>query len=231
MADVPRCDHMLFHPPPLLVPSLRRAALSLRSTAAEAGTKRVALTFDDGPSGTSSTESVLDVLDTYGINATFFVVGLMIERNPDKVKSAFDRGHLIENHSRTHPEFSTLGEAQMIEEIDSVTAQIEALGIPTPQYFRPPYGDGDGSTLTNLLADRGLTPVYWTIDSRDWEIPNAETVYANTLRDLRNAWGAGQLTNIVLFHDIQSHTPSVIEMLIPDLVGEGCEFVMVDAVA
>jgi len=231
MADVPHCDHMLFHPPPLVAAPRRLAAFSLHPAAVEDATKRIALTFDDGPSGTSSTESVLDLLDTYGINATFFVVGLMIERNPEKVKAAFDRGHLIENHSRTHPEFSGLSEAQMIEEIDSVTAQIEALGIPTPQYFRPPYGDGDGSTLTSLLADRGLTPVYWTIDSRDWEIPDAAVVHANVLRDLRNAWGASQMTNIVLFHDIQPHTPAVIDMLIPDLLGDGCEFVMVDAVA
>ena len=138
---------------------------------------------------------------------------------------------LIENHSRTHPEFSRLSEAQMIDEIDSVTASIEALGIPAPLYFRPPYGDGDGSTLTNLLADRGLTPVYWTIDSRDWEIPDAAVVHANVLRDLRNAWNASRLTNVVLFHDIQPHTPDVIALVIPDLIDEGCEFVLVDAVA
>jgi peptidoglycan/xylan/chitin deacetylase (PgdA/CDA1 family) len=194
-------------------------------------TKRIALTFDDGPSGTESTESILALLDKYGVKATFFVVGTMIQANPDKVTAAYDAGHLIENHSRTHPEFSKLSADEMAAEIDSVTTQIRDLGIPDPDYFRPPYGDGDGATLSTILDERGLTPVYWTIDSRDWEIPDAETVHQNVLRDLRNAWGAGRLTNIILFHDIQPHTPDVIDALIPDLQDEGCEFVQVDAIA
>jgi len=220
MADVPYCDHMVSHP----------ATRSMQLAAADNGSKIIALTFDDGPSQTNSTEQIHALLDKYGIKATFFVVGTMIDVNPDKVSAAHDAGHLIENHSRTHPEFSTLSRDQMVEAIDSVTAQIVDLGIPSPQYFRPPYGDGNGATLSDLLDERGLTAAYWSIDSRDWEIPNAETVHQNVLRDLRNAWDASRMTNIVLFHDIQPHTPTVIDLLIPDLQDEGCEFVQIDAV-
>jgi peptidoglycan-N-acetylglucosamine deacetylase len=192
--------------------------------------KLIALTFDDGPSGSDSTERILAVLDKYGVSATFCVVGTMIDNNADKVVAEFQAGHLIENHSRTHPEFSTLDYDHMAQEIDSVTAQIEGLGIPTPDYFRPPYGDGDGATLAQVLSERGLTPLYWSIDSRDWEIPDAETVHRNVMNDLQAEWDAGKLSNIILFHDIQPHTPDVIDALIPDLQSAGCEFVLVDAI-
>lgn len=222
MADAPFCDRI--QSPPASSMHLFAA------TAATNGNRVVALTFDDGPSGSDSTENILAVLDKYGINATFFLVGMMIENNPDKVISEYEAGHLIENHSRSHPEFSTLTYDQMVNEIDSVTAQIEDLGIPAPEYFRPPYGDGDGASLASILDERGLTPVYWSIDSRDWEIPDVDTVHQNVLRDLRAAWAANRLTNIVLFHDIQPHTPDVVDALIPDLQDEGCQFVLIDAI-
>ena len=193
--------------------------------------KRVALTFDDGPSQSGSTDQILALLDGFGIKATFFVVGMQVEANPDQVRRAFDAGHLIANHSVSHPEFSTLSRNGMVAEVDPVNSRLEALGIPSPLFFRPPYGDRDGSDLADVLAERTMRSVLWTIDSRDWEIHDADVVYRNVLRDLRKAWQREALTNIVLFHDIQPHTPSVIESLVPDLIDEGCEFVQVDAVA
>jgi peptidoglycan/xylan/chitin deacetylase (PgdA/CDA1 family) len=193
--------------------------------------KRIALTFDDGPSQSGSSDEILALLDKYGVKATFFVVGSMIEANPDQVQREHDAGHLIENHSVTHPEFSGLSEDQMIEEIDQVSQQIEDLGIPRPDYFRPPYGDQDGDTLSTILEERGLIAVLWTIDSRDWEISDPDVVHDNVMSDLRDAWDRDELTNIILFHDIQAHTPAVIDRLIPDLLAEDCEFVQIDAIA
>lgn len=223
MGGAPYCNHM--QSPPGV-----QTVASVTGGSAGADAKRIALTFDDGPSGTESTENILALLEKYDIKATFCVVGSMIANNPGKVVAESDAGHLIENHSRTHPEFSSLTPDQMADEIDSVTQQLRDLGIDDPDYFRPPYGDGDGAALATILSERGLTPLYWTIDSRDWEIPNAETVHQNVLNDLRNAWNAGLLDNIILFHDIQPHTPDVIDALIPDLQDEGCEFVLVDAI-
>ncbi len=196
-------------------------------------TKQIALTFDDGPSMAStdnSSQAVLDVLAKYGIKATFFVVGQQVDGNPSMVVNEFEAGHLVENHSVTHPEFSTLTEQQMIDEIDTVNKRLDEIGVPVPKYFRPPYGDGDGGTLTALLSDRGLTPVYWDIDSRDWELPDVEQVHQGVLHDLQAAWDSGKLTNIVLFHDIQPHTHAIVDLLIPELQAAGCQFVMIDAV-
>lgn len=192
--------------------------------------KRIALTFDDGPSQSGSTDEVIALLEKYGVKATFFVVGMMIDANPAQVQRAHDAGHLIENHSVTHPEFSTLSADGMAGEIDPVTQKIVDLGIPAPQYFRPPYGDRDGAALSAILEDRGLQALLWTIDSRDWEIHDPDTVYENVMSDLRDAWDREELTNIILFHDIQPHTPSVIDRLIPDLLAEDCDFVQVDAI-
>lgn len=223
MGGAPYCNHMQ-SPPGLQIAALASA------DSAGGDVKRIALTFDDGPSGSDSTENILALLEKYGIKATFCVVGTMIANNPGKVVAESDAGHLIENHSRTHPEFSSLTPDQMAGEIDSVTQQLRDLGIDDPEYFRPPYGDGDGAALATILDQRGLTALYWTIDSRDWEIPDAETVHQNVLRDLRSAWDAGRLDNVILFHDIQPHTPDVIDALIPDLQDERCEFVLVDEI-
>jgi peptidoglycan-N-acetylglucosamine deacetylase len=192
--------------------------------------KRIALTFDDGPSDSDSTDNILTVLDKYGVAATFCVVGRMVESHPEKVIMEYRAGHLIENHSRTHPEFSKLTYDQMAGEIDSVTAQIELLGIPAPKYFRPPCGDHDGATLTNILNYRGLTPLYWSIDPLDWAINDVETVHRNAVAALRASWNFSRTTNILLFHDTLPHTPRVIDMLIPELQAEGCRFVPVDAI-
>lgn len=191
----------------------------------------VALTFDDGPSDGDSTDRILAILNNYGISATFCVVGRQVESHPGKVTAEYRAGHLIENHSRTHREFSTLTYGQMVDEIDSVTAQIQGLGIPAPRYFRPPCGDGDGETLDRVLNERGLTALYWSIDSRDWEIHDVDTVHDNVLRDLRAGWDAGRRKDIVLFHDTQAPTPQVVDRLIPELLAEGCHFVLADAIA
>lgn len=220
MADTPCCTHMQAPP--------AGAHASASSDEADT-TRRVALTFDDGPS-TTSTDQILALMNKYGIKTTFFVVGQMVENNGERSKAASDAGHLVQNHSFTHPEFSKLSADQMASEIDRTTAAMEALGLPAPVYFRPPYGDGDGATLAGILDERGLTPVYWTIDSRDWELPDVEQIHQNVLADLQAQWDRSNLTNIVLFHDIQAHTPAVVDLLIPDLVAAGCQFVRIDEI-
>ena len=220
MAIVPCCTHLL-KPPPMTF--RRPAAASLDEP------NRVALTFDDGPS-TTSTDEVLALMEKYGIKTTFFVVGQMVANNGARSKRALDAGHLIANHSFTHPEFSKLSADAMASEIDSTTEAMAAFDIPAPQYFRPPYGDGDGSTLAQILDERGMTPVYWTIDSRDWELPSVDQIYQNVIADLQAQWDRSNFTNIVLFHDIQAHTPAVIDLVIPDLIAAGCDLVRIDEI-
>ena len=220
MPDTPSCNH-------LMTPQ----ATKLAQPAGDAADKKiVALTFDDGPS-TTSTDEILALLDKYGIKATFFVVGEQVSYKGERTRAAFDAGHLVENHSYTHPEFSSLSADDMADQIDRTTAQITGVGAPTPTYFRPPYGDGDGASLAQILSDRGMTPVYWTIDSRDWELDDVEQIHQNVLSDLQAQWDNGNLTNIVLFHDIQPHTPSIVDLVIPDLQNAGVEFVRIDAIA
>ncbi len=226
MSDTPCCTHM--QAPPATVFKTRPSSPAASVTPADE-TKLVALTFDDGPA-TTSTDRVLALMESFGIKTTFFVVGQMVENNGSRTKAALDAGHLIANHSFTHPEFSKLSADGMASEIDRTTAAMVAVGIPVPSYFRPPYGDRDGAALAAILDQRGMTPVYWTIDSRDWEMPDVETIHQNVLADLRVQWDRSNFTNIVLFHDIQTHTPDVIEALVPDLIAAGCRFVRIDEI-
>lgn len=206
--------------------------------------KRIALTFDDGPSRSnpSQTVQILDMLAHFGrtfgiaIPVTFFVQGVCIDPKPspeNTVLRAHREGHLIANHSTTHPFFSSLNRAEMLTEITTTTELITGLGIPTPKYFRAPFGDTDGDDLRSVLAELGMTHVLWDVDSIDWNADESNSHHQILKRVMEGIIKNDQPTLIILFHDgpeNRSKTVQVIDALVPVLIGLGCEFVRVDAV-
>lgn len=206
--------------------------------------KRIALTFDDGPSRSnpSQTIQIMDMLAHFGrtfgiaIPATFFVQGVCINPDPSPdhpVIRAHREGHLIANHSTTHPFFSSLSRAEMLTEIKTNSERIAGLGIPTPKYFRAPYGDTDGDDLRSVLAELGMTHVGWEVDSMDWNSEESNSHHHILKRVMEGIMKNDQTSQIILFHDGPEDRPKtvkVIEALVPVLVGMGCEFVRVDAI-
>ena len=100
--------------------------------------KVVALTFDDGPSETR-TPALLDLLDKYNVEATFFMLGNNIKNHPDIAKAVYDQGHLIGNHSYSHPRLIFKSPSFVREQINKTDQLIESLGQKEVKYFRPPY--------------------------------------------------------------------------------------------
>ncbi len=119
---------------------------------------KVALTFDDGPHA-SHTRSVLDVLERHAVRATFFVLGVSIERNPDVFQDIVDAGHEIGIHGYTHTN-DNLGE-QTLRTLD-----IAARFGVTTTLFRPPHGILPATTGLWMLRHR-MSVVMWSVDSRD----------------------------------------------------------------
>ena len=115
----------------------------------ETDEKKIAISFD-AAWGADKTRNILDILDSYEVHATFFLVGFWVEKYPDMVKEIYDRGHEIGNHSQNHPEMSKLSKQQMIQEITSVNEQIEAITGQAPTVFRPPYGDYSDAVVLTL---------------------------------------------------------------------------------
>lgn len=155
---------------------------------------RVALTFDDGPDG-SSTPAVLDLLRRRGVRATFFQLGVMVQRFPDLPRRMVDEGHEIAVHGWDHrghllraPGPSTTSQLERTADL------LEARCGVRPALFRPPYGLMTAGDL--LAAHRvGLRPVLWTSWGKDWSARATPQSVAETV--LRGQLDGGT----VLLHD------------------------------
>lgn len=181
------------------------------------GENLCALTFDDGPS--NFTPQLLDMLDHYGIRATFFVLGRNVTKLPDVVRRAAEEGHEIASHSYSHANFLRLGPNRREDELVRTNNLLRACGVE-PTLFRPPYGAKD-KNLARLANDLGMRIVTWSHDSEDWKrLPKDYT----RLPDPRGHIAAkGHLRGIFLFHDIHKTTVDDIPRVIEQLRAGGCD--------
>ena len=197
--------------------------------------KRIALTFDDGPSSVYTAE-ILDVLKKYDAKATFFVVGYQLASKGAILSHMIEEGHQIGNHSATHPgSLTELSNEELYEEIKSVNDAIYEL---TRGYectlLRPPGGNINGETLDRLYAGGfRMHTILWNADTRDWE-SNAKYKNGEITRDeaIEEAYtlSLSQVRDgsILLMHDIKEITPALLERLLETLSNDGYEFVTVD---
>ena len=183
--------------------------------------KLVALTFDDGPAE-GYTEKYLDILDKYGIHATFFNLGQNIEEYPDLSKEICDRGSEVMSHTYQHQQLSKLDADALQKEFSSTFSTIESTtGVKTTG-FRPPYGD---FTEKAWLNSGGLASVsvLWNQDSLDWKRPGVDAIVANSTKDVTSG-------SIILMHDGGGNRDQDVEALpqiIEKLQADGYEFVTV----
>ena len=170
----------------------------------------VGLTFDDGPTG--STTTLLNALRANGLRVTMFNIGQKVQQNPGLAQSQQAAGMWVGNHSWTHPHLTQLGSAQIQSEISQTQNAIRSATGSTPRLFRPPYGETN-ATVRGVEAQFGLTEVLWDVDSQDWNgASTAQIVQA-----------AGRLTNgqVILMHDGIQNTINAIPQIASGLAGRG----------
>ena len=182
----------------------------------EAG-KCVALTFDDGPHP-EYTPQILDILDEYGVKATFFVVGENAARYPEIVKRIIDSGHEIGNHTWSHKGMKGITREQAEKEITDTHVFLKETFNYCPVLFRPP-GGGEYSLAREIAAENGYKYVLWAwrTDSKDWACPDAESISQTVLSTVSEG-------DIVLLHDYvggKSSTPQALRQIIPQLLAQG----------
>lgn len=178
--------------------------------------KLIALTFDDGPN-TTTTMQVLDLIEQYGITASFYVVGNNIN---DESKAAMIRavslGCEIENHSQTHSAMTEMTVEEIAAEIKFTSDKIEAVTGRKPKFFRPPY-----IAFNQLMYD--------TIDLTFICGNGAEDYLDEVTPEMRYERIMKQVCDgmIILLHDAEGNfrTVEALKMLIPKLLDEGYEFV------
>ncbi|MFE2043341.1 polysaccharide deacetylase family protein [Streptomyces sp. NPDC059477] len=187
--------------------------------------QEVSLTFDDGPDPVY-TRQVLDILARYGIQATFFCVGLHVNALPDEVRRIVDAGHSLGNHTWSHPFLPDLTARQFRLQLDRTSEAFDRAVGRVPAVFRPPYGSRTPETLTELLAD-GPALALWDVDSWDWARPGPEKI-ATTVLDHA---GPGSL---ILMHDgggDRHQSVRALPAVIEGLLERNLRFVSTEALA
>lgn len=136
--------------------------------------RHMMLTFDDGPDP-RYTPHILDTLAKYDVRAMFFVCGEMAVDNKELLARMAEEGHVVGNHTYTHPLLTTLSRREIRSEMERTTDVIEDAYGERPQWFRAPYGAWNRAAF-QLGADMGMEPMAWTVDTTDWETPGTGTI-------------------------------------------------------
>jgi peptidoglycan/xylan/chitin deacetylase (PgdA/CDA1 family) len=181
----------------------------------------VLLTFDDGPHP-EATPAVLKMLRRHNARAIFFVVGSRIQRAPDILQRILNEGHLIGNHSYTHPNGRQLPFAAYVDDLRRCQDEVKRLTGESPRFFRPPLGV---FSLTTMTAPRvlGLEPVLWSLDAYDWGLKNKTDAKIAGERLTRELTANYDLREIVLLHDDHTHMDTVLEPALQSLSARNCD--------
>ena len=180
--------------------------------------KFCALSFD-AAWGNEDTPELIRILDSYGVKATFFVVGDWVRKYPESVKALADAGHEVMNHSNHHDHFNPLTAKQITGDVSACAEEIAAITGKKPNLFRCPYGEYDDHVIA-AVESLGITCVQWDVDSLDWKDYDAAAIHERVCSRV-------QPGSIVLFHNAAKHTPEALPGIIEELIREGFTLVPV----
>ena len=176
----------------------------------------VVLTFDDGPDP-HSTPALLDILESRGVPANFFVLGSLVQGNEHIILRMQRLGMGVENHTWDHPNLAAMSPAAVTDQLARTNSEIHRVLGYTPKYMRPPYG----AWTPGVTPTHGMHPVLWEVDPQDWLYRNSATVTQNVL-DLT---GPG---DVILLHDIHQTSVDAVPMIIDSLRESGYTFATLD---
>ncbi len=174
-----------------------------------APTKRVCLSFNDGPD-VNTTRQILSVLDKYGIKATFFLVGDRVARDPDLAREIVQSGHVVGIHGYDHKMLSGLSATEVRRDLKRTQDAIEESTGQVPHLYRPPGGSLD-RTQIDEAEKLGLTTLMWT------NIGGADLGAASATEAAYRITQSAKDGGVLLLHEGLQHTlealPSIIETL------------------
>jgi len=169
-----------------------------RTILAGSDPRQIALTFDDGPNDPYTLE-LIDLLARYEVQATFFLMGNFVRRRPEIARALHQAGHLLGNHTMTHPSLLWKRPARVREELAACNAAIGDATGEAVHWFRPPFGARRPDVL-RAAVELGLTPVMWNVTAHDWDATEPVTLIARVqdgvARNQRRRMGSN-----ILLHD------------------------------
>ena len=190
------------------------------------GTKQIALTYDGGPND-PHTLRLLEILARHEVKATFFLIGHYVSQRPDIAREVAKAGHVIGNHTFTHPLLIFKSAAEIRRELSSCRAAIrDAIGEHS-NLFRPPFGGRRPATLS-IARELGLEPIMWNVTGYDWNAPPAAVIQQKVTKQIRGG-------DVILLHDgghkqmgaDRSQTVQATDHLIKKYKQEGYSFVTI----
>jgi peptidoglycan/xylan/chitin deacetylase (PgdA/CDA1 family) len=188
--------------------------------------RQTALTYDDGPND-RHTLRLLEVLARHNVHATFFLIGRHIRQRPEIVREIVQGGHVVGNHTFTHPLLTFKSETEIKRQFAECRAALEdAVGEPS-NLFRPPFG-GRRPAVLRVALNLGLEPIMWSVTGYDWNAPPASVIERRVANQLRGG-------DVILLHDgghkqlgaDRSQTVIATDHLITRYKAEGYEFVTI----
>ena len=182
------------------------------------------LTFDAGYEN-GCTAQILDVLKDHQVPAAFFLVGNYLQRNPDLVSRMVDEGHIVGNHTWSHPDMSKIKDrdafARELKQVEDLYREIT--GQDMPNYYRPPQGIYSVENL-EMARDLGYRTVFWSLAYVDWNNdaqPTPEQAFSKLLPRTHN--GA-----VVLLHSTSKTNAAILDELLTRWEQQGYRFASLD---
>ena len=186
--------------------------------------KVIYLTFDAGYEN-GSTEKILDTLQKHNVKAAFFLVGNYLQKNADLVRRMVAEGHVVGNHTMTHPDMSTISDKTAFQkELTGLeTLFKEITGKELPKYYRPPQGIYSEENL-KMAKELGYKTVFWSLAYKDWENDNQPGKdYALGKLIPRTHNGA-----VILLHSTSQTNAEVLDELLTQWKNLGYRFETID---
>lgn len=197
------------------------------------GKKRIALTYDAGGVD-DHLDLLLSNLNKADVPASFFVTGEFATKYEAKLRKIDESGFPIHNHSWSHPDFTTLDDSEIIEQLYKADDAISSVtGLSTKPYWRPPFG-GRNERVLQLAASQGYQSIYWTIDSLDSVDEKKDRAFVvnrilrppNALADTDSYLDGA----ILLMHVGEEGTAEAVPDIVNTLRERGFTFVTVDEI-
>jgi len=190
------------------------------------GSKQLALTYDDGPND-PHTLRLLEVLAKHDVCATFFLIGRYVQQRPEIAREIVQAGHVIGNHTFSHPNLILASAAQARAELENCERALNDAVGEHSRLFRPPFGGRRPVTL-RIARSLGLQPVMWNVTGWDWNAKPAEYVERKIAGRIRGG-------DVILLHDgghaefgaDRSQTVRASDLLITRYQAKGYEFVTI----
>ncbi len=176
---------------------------------------KVAITFDDGPY--LLTEKYIEVLQTYDVPATFFMIGVQIEKYPDSAKKIIENGYEVGIHSYAHTQLTRMSIDPIDDDFQKTITAIKNIADTDIRFFRPPFGDFNDSII-QIAKSYDLTTVLWCIDPRDWQKDDPDAIAEHIIEKAEN--GA-----IILLHEGREGTLAALPLIIEGLRENNFEIV------